>query len=98
MSESTRSIGIAILAGMIAYAVISRMGGESRAPGAKSSRVITLDEAYLILGLNPAAMREEMLAAHRALIKRFHPDHGGTCYLASQINEAKDVLLQHIKA
>jgi curved DNA-binding protein CbpA len=58
---------------------------------------MTLDEAYLILGLDPGALRDDMLAAHRNLIKRLHPDQGGTCYLASQINEAKDVLMQHIK-
>ena len=59
---------------------------------------MTVDEAYLVLGLNRGATRDDVQAAHRNLMKRFHPDQGGTTYLASQVNEAKDVLLKHIKA
>ncbi len=62
-----------------------------------ASRGMTVDEAYLVLGLSRGAAREDVHAAHRNLMKRFHPDQGGTTYLASQVNEAKDVLLKHIK-
>jgi DnaJ-class molecular chaperone len=50
------------------------------------------------LGLSRGATREDVQTAHRNLMKRFHPDQGGSTYLASQVNEAKDVLLKHIKA
>ncbi len=74
-------------------------GGEDRGPrGAAPSPAMTLKQAYLVLGLKPGAKRDEVFAAHRNLMKRFHPDQGGSTYLAAQVNEAKDVLLKHIKA
>jgi hypothetical protein len=54
---------------------------------------ITIDEAYAILGLAPGADAEAIRAAHHRLMKQLHPDHGGTDYLASKINRARDVLL-----
>ncbi len=71
--------------------------GTDSGPRGGPSRSMTVDEAYQVLGLSRGATREEVQAAHRNLMKRFHPDQGGTTYLASQVNEAKDVLLKHIK-
>ena len=51
------------------------------------------EEALQALGLAPDAGPEAIVKAHRALIKRHHPDHGGSHDAAARINRAKDVLM-----
>ena len=56
-----------------------------------------LKEAYEILGLKPGATREEIKAAHRALMQKNHPDRGGSAWMAKQLNAARDRLLSEFK-
>lgn len=58
---------------------------------------MTVAEAREILDVDASANATDIRAAHKRLIHKNHPDAGGTEYLASKVNEARDVLLAHLK-
>ncbi len=72
----------------------SARGDSARNEAPPSGPDVSVDEAYAILGLRPGADADAIKAAHHRLMKQLHPDHGGTDYLATKINRARDVLLK----
>ncbi|MEM7377422.1 MAG: molecular chaperone DnaJ, partial [Pseudomonadota bacterium] len=85
---------------LLAYVQRERSGewepsGHHRSTGAAdTSADMTREEALAILGLGDGATADEVVQAHRRLIAKMHPDKGGSDYLASRINLAKDTLRQ----
>jgi len=62
-------------------------------PGPARPGAMTREQALAVLGLSEGASRDEIKAAYQRIISSLHPDHGGSDYLAAQVNEAKAVLL-----
>ncbi|MGH1543241.1 MAG: DnaJ domain-containing protein [Arenicella sp.] len=59
-----------------------------------ASAKMTRAQAADVLGISENATKEEVIAAHRSLIQKVHPDRGGSTNLAMQINQAKKILLE----
>ena len=78
-------------AGWRPAAQADRDAGERRA---RPSSRMSEDEAYEVLGLRRGAARDEIVRSHRTVMKKWHPDQGGTADLAARANEAKEVLLR----
>ncbi len=94
IDEESRALLAAYLdrrdAGWREHAQADAAAGRSSAPRGP----MTHEEAYQILGLESGASTEDIVGAHRTLMKKLHPDLGGTNYLAARVNEAKDTLLR----
>lgn len=63
-----------------------------RKPAVPTTRM-SAAEARALLGVSAEATAEEIQAAYLRLMRRAHPDAGGTSGLAAQLNMARETLL-----
>ena len=68
-----------------------QQGGAGRAGAAAGA--LSRAEALEVLGLKEGASDAAIRKAYRELMKKHHPDQGGSAWFAARINEARNVLL-----
>lgn len=61
------------------------------------SNPMTQKEALQILGLKDDAPKEKIMSSHKKLMLLNHPDNGGSTYIATKVNQAKEVLLESME-
>jgi hypothetical protein len=71
-----------------------READQGERQGRRGDAAMSRREALEVLGLVEGAGAADIVRAHRTLMKKFHPDHGGSTTLAARVNQAKDVLMQ----
>lgn len=89
-------LGLMLVSAGLALAGLARSPAprSGPAPSPPTPDAMSLNEARSVLGVGPDASREDILEAHARLIRRTHPDAGGTDGLAAHLNAARDRLLE----
>ena len=92
--------GLAVVGGPMVIAGLGFLGTALRGAGAragagtsqKPSQRMSRKEAANVLGVSESAGEAEIRQAYRDMMKRVHPDAGGSDALAAQVQEAFEVL------
>ncbi|MFN3236209.1 MAG: DnaJ domain-containing protein [Pseudomonadales bacterium] len=74
---------------------LTGLNNSSQQDSSDLNQPMSYEQALDILGLTGQPSAAEIKAAHRKMIQKLHPDRGGSTLLAKQVNEAKQVLLDH---
>ncbi|KAI0217059.1 mitochondrial import inner membrane translocase subunit TIM14 [Massospora cicadina] len=89
-------------AALVTAAAMKRFGRAGAGAGSKFLKggfdsKMNKTEASQILGLRESGLtKDKIKEAHRRIMLANHPDRGGSPYLATKINEAKDFLEQKV--
>lgn len=86
--------GLALIAVGVGVAASARRLPHPKPGAAPPARRMSAAEARAVLGVDEQAGPEEIKAAYLRLMRAVHPDRGGTAGLASQLNAARDRLLE----
>jgi hypothetical protein len=82
----------------VALTAVPRLAGNDSGDNSSAegfgTEPMSAGEALEILGLDPGARDWEISAAHRRLLRKLHPESGGSSYLAIKVDQARDVLLR----
>lgn len=78
--------------------IMARQGGAAatrfpRALAGGFEEEMTRREAFQVLGIREGSSKEQIRDAHRRLMRLNHPDNGGSTFVATKVNEAKDFLI-----
>lgn len=93
-------VGVPVLTAALGLLAVALKGGPARPAGgagaaasASAPGAMSRKEAAALLGVSQDASPDEIRTAHRELMKKVHPDAGGSDALAAKVQQAKDVLL-----
>jgi hypothetical protein len=73
--------------------LISKIFLYKRFKRGNSSKSISKSEALEILGLDEQASKHEILKRYQELMKKNHPDIGGSEWVTKKLNQARETLL-----
>ena len=76
------------------WSYLRSKAGDPGAVQKPAVEAMTIKEALEILELSGTPTDEEIKAAHHRLMKKIHPDQGGSGYFAAKLNQAKELLLK----
>ncbi len=92
---------LALLAAITPFAIglwrIKQGGEEHSPPSSGGDKPLTREEALEVLGLEDGASQDDIKASYKNLIKKVHPDHEGSEWMAAKLNQARDLLLDKTK-